>query len=160
VKPGNVLLTATDSPKLTDFGLSILAELGDTSGIIRGTPLYMSPEQTRGSQLDYRTDLYSLGVMLYDAVTGRAPFVGTSSSIMAQHASPPPAPLRRINPGISEEGEVLILSLLAKRPGDRPSSGSAVAEELRREIDWFLRRPDPGVPEATSTRTQTGPGIS
>src|SRR5262245_61926097 len=63
VKPSNVLLTVSDSPKLSDFGLSMIAEQGDSSGIVRGTPLYMSPEQVRGSRLDFRTDLYSLGVM-------------------------------------------------------------------------------------------------
>ena len=56
IKPGNVLLNAADSPKLSDFGLSILVEQGDNSGVIRGTPLYMSPEQTRGRQLDFRSD--------------------------------------------------------------------------------------------------------
>src|SRR5262249_26031906 len=64
IKPGNVLLTAADSPKLSDFGLSILVEQGDDLKAIRGTPLYMSPEQTRGSRLDFRSDLYSLGVMI------------------------------------------------------------------------------------------------
>ena len=83
VKPGNVLLTAADSPKLSDFGLSILAEQGDDSKVIRGTPLYMSPEQTRGVALDFRSDLYSLGVMIYESTTGSAPFGGTSMSIMA-----------------------------------------------------------------------------
>ncbi len=85
VKPANVLLTASDTPKLSDFGLSIIAAHGDQSGIIRGTPHYMSPEQTRGSRLDYRTDLYSLGVMVYEAATGSVPFTGSSSSVMSQH---------------------------------------------------------------------------
>ena len=70
VKPANVLLTASDVPKLSDFGLSMIAEHGDQTGIVRGTPHYMSPEQTRGSRLDYRTDLYSLGVMVYESATG------------------------------------------------------------------------------------------
>src|SRR5262249_38848221 len=61
IKPGNVLLTAGDVPKLSDFGLSMIVEQGDQSAMIRGTPHYMSPEQTRGTRLDYRTDLYSLG---------------------------------------------------------------------------------------------------
>ena len=99
IKPGNVLLTAADSPKLSDFGLSILVEKGDNSGVIRGTPLYMSPEQTRGVPLDFRSDLYSLGVMIYESAAGSAPFGGTSMSIMAQHATrasqpaPPPQPV-------------------------------------------------------------------
>ena len=90
VKPANVLLTASDVPKLSDFGLSMIAEQGDQSGIIRGTPHYMSPEQTRGGRLDYRTDLYSLGVMIYESATGSVPFSGTSISIMSQHFSAEP----------------------------------------------------------------------
>src|SRR5262249_42727498 len=67
VKPGNVLLTPADDAKLSDFGLSFFADdRGDPSGAIRGTPRYMSPEQAQGKALDHRTDLYSLGVMLYE----------------------------------------------------------------------------------------------
>src|SRR5262249_34761381 len=100
IKPGNVLLTAADSPKLSDFGLSILIERGDDSGVIRGTPLYMSPEQTRGGQLDFRSDLYSLGVMIYESTTGMTPFTSNTSSIMAQHATATPVPPRGRNPGL------------------------------------------------------------
>jgi eukaryotic-like serine/threonine-protein kinase len=154
IKPGNVLLTAADSPKLSDFGLSILAEQGDDSGIIRGTPLYMSPEQTRGVALDFRSDLYSLGVMIYESTTGTAPFGGTSTSIMSQHASSVPNPPRGRNPWISEDLEALILSLLAKRPDDRPRSGTTVAESLRREIDRLVRDRPGGAP-ASSGMTAT-----
>ena len=155
IKPGNVLLTAADSPKLSDFGLSILAEQGDESGVIRGTPLYMSPEQTRGSQLDFRSDLYSLGVMIYESAAGAAPFSGSSMSVMAQHASATPNPPRARNPWISEDLEALILSLLAKRPDDRPRSGSAVAESLRQEVDRILRERQAGTTAASGlTATQ------
>ncbi|MHB1558353.1 MAG: serine/threonine-protein kinase, partial [Isosphaeraceae bacterium] len=126
IKPGNVLLTSADVPKLSDFGLSILVEQGDQSGVIRGTPLYMSPEQTRGVPLDYRSDLYSLGVMIYESAAGATPFTGNSMSVMAQHASTPPNPPRLRNPWISEDLEALILSLLSKRPDVRPRSGAAV----------------------------------
>ncbi len=135
IKPGNVLLTAADVPKLSDFGLSILVEQGDQSGVIRGTPLYMSPEQTRGQPLDYRSDLYSLGVMIYESAAGATPFTGNSMAVMAQHASTPPNPPRSRNPWISEDLEGLILSLLSKRPDERPRSGTAVAEALRREVE-------------------------
>ncbi len=157
VKPANVLLTATDSPKLSDFGLSMLAEQGDNSGVIRGTPLYMSPEQTKGSRLDFRTDLYSLGVMLYESSVGAAPFTGTSPSIMAQHASSQPEPPRGRNPWISEDLEALILSLLAKRPEGRPRSGAATALALRQEIDRILRDRQSAASTAT-TGSQTRPG--
>jgi serine/threonine protein kinase len=75
VKPGNVLLTATDEAKLSDFGLSLVTEnRRNQSGTIRGTPCYMSPEQAQGKALDHRTDLYSVGGMLYECATGDVPF--------------------------------------------------------------------------------------
>ena len=154
IKPGNVLLTATDAPKLSDFGLSILIERGDDSGVIRGTPLYMSPEQTRGSQLDFRSDLYSLGVMIYESATGVTPFVGNAASIMAQHRGDGARPARGRDASISEALEGLILGLMSKRPDARPRSGSVVAEALRAEIDRLAReRPEAGT---GTTATQVG----
>src|SRR5205823_1038899 len=94
VKPANVLLTASAQAKLSDFGLSMMVEQKDDSGMIRGTPHYMSPEQSRGQPLDYRTDLYSLGVMLYECATGVVPFLGQSISVIAQHANATPTPPR------------------------------------------------------------------
>ena len=135
VKPANVLVTTSDVPKLSDFGLSMIAEQGDQTGIVRGTPHYMSPEQTRGSRLDYRTDLYSLGVMVYESATGTLPFSGSSISIMSQHFSAEPEQPRARNRLISPELEALIMSLLAKRPDERPGSGAIVAQALRKEIE-------------------------
>ncbi len=145
VKPGNVLLTAADVPKLSDFGLSLLAEHDDASGIVRGTPHYMSPEQAKGQRLTYRTDLYSLGVMLYESATGAVPFTGTPVSVMMQHSSSPPPtfPARDLN--VSTELQDLIFRLLAKRPEDRPPTGSAVAEVLRVESEK-LRAVESGEP--------------
>jgi len=140
VKPANVLLTTSNIPKLSDFGLSMIAEQGDQTGIIRGTPHYMSPEQTRGSRLDYRTDLYSLGVMLYESSTGNVPFTGTPISIMSQHFSAVPERPRARNPLISPELEALIMTLLAKRPDERPGSGALVALALRQEIERTRER--------------------
>ncbi len=144
VKPANVLLTASDVPKLSDFGLSMIAEQGDQSGVIRGTPHYMSPEQTRGGRLDYRTDLYSLGVMVYESSTGSVPFTGTSVSIMSQHFSAEPERPRSRNQLVSPELEALILSLLAKRPDERPGSGALVAQALRQEVERIREREGPG----------------
>src|SRR5262249_55959097 len=114
VKPANVLLTSAAAAKLSDFGLSMLAEVGDDSGMIRGTPNYMSPEQCRARRLDHRTDLYSLGVVLYECVTGSTPFQGQPMSVIAQHASATPQPPRSRNPDVTPGLEALILSLLAK----------------------------------------------
>ena len=100
----------------------------------------MSPEQTRGGRLDYRTDLYSLGVMVYESATGSVPFTGTSVSIMSQHFSAEPERPRSRNPLVSPELEALILSLMAKRPEERPGSGSVVAQALRQEIERIRER--------------------
>lgn len=105
VKPANVLLTESDWPKLSDFGLSILADQSHESGIARGTPTYMSPEQAQGRRLDHRTDLYSVGVMLYEAATGQPPFQGATVAVMSQHVGVEPAPPRSIAPGITGEFE-------------------------------------------------------
>jgi serine/threonine-protein kinase len=134
VKPANVLLTASDQAKLSDFGLSKIAEHGDESGTVKGTPHYMSPEQARGKRLDPRSDLYSLGIMLYECVVGETPFQGPPLAIMAQHVRGVPEPPRARNPAITPSLEGLILRLLAKEPGDRPASGQVVAAALRDEI--------------------------
>ena len=128
IKPGNVLLTASDVPKLSDFGLSMIAEQADESGVVRGTPHYMSPEQTRGERLDYRTDLYSLGVMIYESATGSVPFTG---SVGVDHVAAlfrcRPTGRERATRRSPSELEALILSLLAKRPEDRPGPAASVA---------------------------------
>jgi serine/threonine-protein kinase len=140
VKPGNVLLTANDVPKLSDFGLSTISAQEDRTRTIRGTPHYMSPEQARGHKLDHRTDLYSLGVMIYESATGSVPFSGTSTSIMNQQASAQPERPRIRNPSLAESLEGLIMELLAKQVENRPASGALVAQAMRQEIDQILER--------------------
>jgi serine/threonine-protein kinase len=134
VKPANVLLTATDQAKLSDFGLSKITGHGDESGTVKGTPHYMSPEQAQGRRLDPRSDLYSLGIMLYESVVGETPFQGPPLAIMAQHVRGVPEAPHIRNPAIPPTLEALILQLLAKDPGKRPASGVVVAEALRGEI--------------------------
>jgi eukaryotic-like serine/threonine-protein kinase len=154
VKPANVLVTGNDVPKLSDFGLSTIAEQGDQTGVVRGTPHYMSPEQTRGGRLDYRTDLYSLGVMIYEAATGTQPFSGTSISIMSKHFSVEPEPPRTRNQHVSVELDGLIRSLLAKKPEARPGSGAIVAQALLEEIERIRGRDTRGT-EAPSVTAGT-----
>lgn len=131
VKPANVLMTSTDQAKLSDFGLSMLSDHTQDTGIIRGTPHYMSPEQAKGKRLDHRTDLYALGVMLYECVTGSTPFMGPSLAVIANHVSAVPESPRSRNSEIAKDLETLIMRLLAKEPVERPSTGLEVANELR-----------------------------
>ncbi len=154
LKPGNVLLTRDDRPKLSDFGLSVLMEQEQETGVARGTPVYMSPEQARGRKLDPRSDLYSLGVLLYEAATGEPPFRGNPMAIMAQHVnSEPPAP-RSINPEISEALNALILRLMAKAPADRLATGAEAAAAIRHLIEGDRWRAG-AAPEAAEAVAET-----
>ncbi len=163
VKPGNVLLTPGDQAKLSDFGLSlVVSDRGDQSGTIKGTPVYMSPEQAQGKSLDHRTDLYSVGVMLYECATGDVPFVGHAMSVISQHVHARPAAPRCKNPEVWSTLETLILSLLEKHPARRPASANLVALALFEEADRAqrlerinpgLRRSDPLGPVAPPVST-------
>jgi hypothetical protein len=134
VKPANVLLTSGDQAKLSDFGLSLIADEAQVSGTIKGTPHYMSPEQAKGKRLDHRTDLYALGVMMYECATGSPPFAGPTLAVIASHVNATPDSPRSRNPAISPSLEALILRLLEKSPEARPSSGADVAASIRELI--------------------------
>ncbi|MFF7246386.1 protein kinase [Embleya sp. NPDC008237] len=137
IKPANVFLCTDGSVKVLDFGIARIVEpdAGHTpmtvTGAILGTPHYMSPEQARGEKADHRSDLYSLGCLLYALVDGRPPFHAESMyGIAMQHLTAlpsPPGPERR---GLPEDLRQLILALLAKAPEDRPQSAVEVRERL------------------------------
>ncbi len=134
LKPENIRVTPQGRAKLMDFGLakSLEGTVGLTrAGAVVGTVLYMAPEQCRGAALDYRTDLYALGAVMYWAFAGRTPFVGEGlAQVVVQHLQTPPTPPKTFNPGLSSRLETLILALLAKAPGDRPASAAAVFDAL------------------------------
>ncbi|MGN6561488.1 MAG: protein kinase domain-containing protein [Thermomicrobiales bacterium] len=129
LKPGNILLPAPGQIVITDFGIAQLLPRGNSllmaaTGRYYGTPEYLSPEQAHALPLDGRSDIYSLGVMLYEALTGRPPFraeegADTPRAIAARHiTTPPPAP-RLLNPTIAPEMEQIVLRALAKDPAER-----------------------------------------
>lgn len=123
VKPANVLLASGDWPLLADFGLARMME-GVThvtqTGVGMGTPTYMSPEQGEGKEIDGRSDIYSLGIMLYEMLTGEAPFqADTPVGVVVQHITAPLPLPRKINPDIPEAMERVILKAVAKNPQDR-----------------------------------------
>ena len=139
VKPGNVLITQDGQVKVTDFGIAraIGAEEQVTqTGLVMGTATYFSPEQAQGLGVDGRSDIYSLGVVLYEMATGRPPFVGdTPVAIAYQHVREHPASPRTINPAIPSALEAIILQSMAKLPAERYRS----ADELRADLDRFVR---------------------
>lgn len=130
LKPENVLVA--DEVKLTDFALGRIAEdpeLAEVAGLL-GMPYYLAPEQIAGMPIDARTDLYALGVILYELFTGRRPFEGDRDEVREQHLYAAPIPPRTFNPEISRSLEYLILKLLAKDPDQRYASATQVRRVL------------------------------
>lgn len=140
IKPGNILLEgAQDRVKLTDFGLARAAEdvKLTRTGFVSGTPLYMSPEQALGEPGDHRSDLFSLGAVLYEMCAGQPPFPGKSALvILRQIADAKPRPVRELNADIPEWFAGTIDHLLAKKPADRIQSAAQLAELL--DFQWAL----------------------
>ena len=131
LKPPNVMLRDHDAVALIDFGLARQIEGGTTSlqtgqtAVLRGSPYYMSPEQALGEQLDVRSDFYSLGVILYEMLTGRRPFTGSSAmDVLQQHVHSPMPPL----PASASHLEPLLSTLLAKSRDERFAKALEVAE--------------------------------
>jgi len=135
IKPSNLWLEAHPDGtfrrvRLLDFGLARPAHTETqmtTTGTVIGTPAYMSPEQARGNKVDARSDLFSLGSVLYRAATGRPPFPGdTTSAVLTALAVDDPIPVRRIDPALPPPLAALIHDLLRKAPGDRPTSDDVI----------------------------------
>ena len=137
VKPGNVLIDSAGNIKVADFGIARAADAQDNltqTGAVMGTATYFSPEQAQGWGVDARSDIYSLGIVLYEMVCGKAPFVADNPvAVATKHVSEAPKPPRDINPNLPAAFEAIILSCLAKDPDDRYAS----AEDLRADLLRF-----------------------
>jgi tetratricopeptide (TPR) repeat protein len=134
LKPENVLITTDGTVKLMDFGLarSITSRI-TSEGVIEGTVYYLAPEQALGQNVDGRTDLYALGVMLYELITKRLPFISDNPmEVISQHLHAPVVPPLAHNPAIPHTLNDLILKLLNKRPEDRPAAAREVEHVLKR----------------------------
>src|SRR2546430_10505450 len=141
--------------KLTDFGIVRVVEEGGltNSGIVLGTADYLSPEQARGETLTASSDLYSLGVVMFEMLAGRPPFVGpTAVSIAMQHASTNPPSLRQFNPGVPPAVEQIIMRSLEKEPADRFQSAAEMQQALRQCTKELARA---NQNSRASTRTQS-----
>ncbi len=137
VKPGNVLVTANGHVKVADFGIATAMVGNQTeltqAGTVMGTATYFSPEQAQGRPVDPRSDLYALGIVLYEMLLGRPPFTGDSPLAVAyQHVQESPPPLRASGASVSESLEAITLKLLAKNPVNRYPTAEDLRSDLRR----------------------------
>jgi class 3 adenylate cyclase len=135
LKPGNVWLAADGTAKIGDFGLAVSLDRSrlTMAGMLVGTVAYMPPEQALGGETTPRADLYSLGCMLYEMVTGRPPFVGNDpTAVISQHINQPPVAPSWLSEHCPPELEEVILRLLAKDPGERPETAADVLSALER----------------------------
>ncbi|HXQ38971.1 MAG TPA: serine/threonine-protein kinase, partial [Anaerolineales bacterium] len=118
IKPSNILVDERGNCLLTDFGLARMTEVSTkitTSGAVMGTPAYMSPEQGTGSNIDQRSDIYSLGIILYEMVTGRVPYTAeTPVAVVFKHLQDPLPSVRKYNANLPEAVELVLLKTLAK----------------------------------------------
>lgn len=161
LKPANIMITDADTPsekmKVMDFGLAVLQNEGNrnqAAGRFAGTPYYVSPEQARGERVDHRSDLYSVGVLLYQMLVGRIPFSGqTIPDVLLAHVHEPPPAFD--NGDISAALEEVVRSCLAKDPADRPAS----AEELFEHYHDALLHGDNAAPTDPDIVTATAPDL-
>jgi class 3 adenylate cyclase len=138
LKPGNIWLSQEGTAKLGDFGLAVAVDRSRLTmeGMMVGTVAYMAPEQALGRQPDARSDLYSLGCVLYEMVTGRPPFLGDDPvAVISQHINTAPVAPSWHNPEVPRAIEALILRLLAKDPDERPESAAAIPELVKLIFD-------------------------
>jgi eukaryotic-like serine/threonine-protein kinase len=135
IKPGNIMLNPKGEVKVTDFGIARVTTTADTvaqTAAILGTASYLSPEQAQGQPVDGRSDIYSLGCVLYEMVTSRPPFLGDSPvAVASKQVLEQPIPPSKLNPDVTPELDAVILRSLAKNPANRYQS----AEEMRADLD-------------------------
>jgi serine/threonine-protein kinase len=169
IKPANIMLTADDTVKVTDFGTAKILQFGtmQQTAHVMGTPSYMSPEQVKGRAVDGRSDIFSLGVLLYEMVTGEKPFPGQNiTTVIYKIVNEEPVPPRQIDPSIHPGISAVVMKALAKEPEVRYQSCREMLEDLRnyRSVapggspDRTMMVGGPGAPNATLPLAGMGVG--
>ncbi|MFN8455299.1 MAG: serine/threonine-protein kinase, partial [Anaerolineae bacterium] len=161
IKPSNILIDKNGEALLTDFGIAKMMETSGATqltgaGSVLGTPAYMSPEQAKGQAVDGRSDIYSLGVVLYELLTGQQPFrADTPLAVVLKHVSEPLAPPRTVRADIPEPLERVVIKAMAKEPAQRYQSAAEMEQALRtalQEIEGTARTV--AVPQVSRQATQ------
>jgi eukaryotic-like serine/threonine-protein kinase len=164
IKPGNIMLTSDGEVKVMDFGIA-RTSTGDTltqTAAVLGTASYLSPEQAQGQSVDARSDLYSLGCVLYEMATGRPPFSGDSPVAIAyKHVRDDPVAPSRINPDVPADLESVILKSMAKNPANRYQSAAELRQDLGRLMQGLPTLATPVMAgDATEMLTRPGEGTA
>jgi serine/threonine-protein kinase len=154
IKPSNILVNSDGRIKLNDFGIarieaSNLTQVGD----VLGTPHYMAPEQFLGAEIDAQADLYSIGVIAYELLTGRKPFTGNTATVMQLALNQDPAPPTSLNPKLSPLMDQVLLKALAKKAGNRFRSAQEFSDAFRDALNASLQpasSPPPGMPDTSA----------
>jgi len=156
IKPANLMLTADDTVKVTDFGTAKILQFGTVQQTthVMGTPSYMSPEQVKGRPVDGRSDIFSLGVLLYEILTGEKPFPGQSiTTVIYKIVNEEPIPPRTLNPSIHQGLNDIVMRALAKEPEVRYQSCRELLEDLR---NYRALVPSERSPDATLISPRSG----
>ena len=159
IKPSNIMISPDGHATVMDFGLVRAGEGSKLtrSGMVVGTPEYMAPEQALGETIDSRTDMYSVGVVIYRMLTGEVPFVRSTSMATAYaHVHEPPPSLRSLRPDLPKAVEAVVLKALAKRPADRYQTGDQLAADLDLAASGKLPPGLKAINLPAPTKTQAG----
>jgi serine/threonine-protein kinase len=156
IKPGNIVIAPGDVAKVTDFGIARVTGSNVTqTGAVLGTPAYMSPEQLRGQTPDGRSDVFAVGVSLYEALAGVNPFQAEElAAVLYRVVHDAPAPLAQRNPAVSPGLQAVVGRALAKDPGQRFPTARALAEDLARSLDAASEAPTTVIASAGGRRRQ------